>query len=345
MQKLWAPGSQRAPKSQEFLLEDDWLLLTSPKGQTAHQSLLTNLSAFFLPRFITNAHAVLTGWMSYHQLLTVGVEESDHLSEGTNTDADQCGSEVPQEYQTKSSVCHFSTTYQHVLPLPSEGLAPGTNGDDIGIVMSIVSSTFKGCFNALDVYLWLLPWLHSQAGARRPAFILQLEVQIVLNSSRRLPTRGRALTMVPTSAILSNIPFSSFDRGADSSVGLKSPHCSSLCDPKLFWFAATVECLLMQPNEGQCCTCQACLWVPPLPWEWAIAPATACSCHASDFWDQKSFIDLDSSWKRSLSRDSNLNYIFQDRMERSLCRKCVHQEAKESGKAKSFWCMAASDES
>ena len=57
MQKMWAPGSQRAPKSQEFLLEDDWLLLTSPKGQTAHQNLLTNLSAFFLPR---NAHAVLS---------------------------------------------------------------------------------------------------------------------------------------------------------------------------------------------------------------------------------------------------------------------------------------------
>ena len=169
--------------------------------------------------------------------------------------------------------------------------------------------------------------------------------QILLKSSRRLPTRGRALTIVPTSAILSNTPSSSFDRGADSSVGLKSPHRSLLCDPKLFWFAVAVECLLMQPNEGQCCTCQACLCVPPLPWEWAIAPATACSCHASDFWDQKSFIDLDSTWKRSLSRDSNLNYIFQDRMERSLCRKCVHQEAKESGKAKSFWCMAASDES
>ena len=50
MQKMWAPGSQRAPKSQEFLLEDDWLLLTSPKGQTAHQNLLTNLSAFFFAK-------------------------------------------------------------------------------------------------------------------------------------------------------------------------------------------------------------------------------------------------------------------------------------------------------
>ena len=60
MQKLWAPGSHRAPKSQEFLVEDDWLLLTSPKGQTAHQNLLTNLSAFFLPRFAINAHAVLS---------------------------------------------------------------------------------------------------------------------------------------------------------------------------------------------------------------------------------------------------------------------------------------------
>ena len=59
--------SQRVPKSQEFLEEDDWLLLMSPKGQTAHQNLLTNLSACFLPRFAINAHAIssdapFTGW-------------------------------------------------------------------------------------------------------------------------------------------------------------------------------------------------------------------------------------------------------------------------------------------
>ena len=172
MQKLWAPGSHRAPKSQEFLVEDDWLLLTSPKGQTANQSLLTNLSAFFLPRFVTNAHAVL----------------SDRVNVISSTFNCWCRVKWSPFRRDKhwrrsmrkrsTSVCHFSTTYQHVLPLPSEGLALGTNGDDIGIVMSIDSSTFKGCFNALDVYLWLLLWLHSQAGAGRPAFILQLEVQI-----------------------------------------------------------------------------------------------------------------------------------------------------------------------
>eukprot|EP00434_Breviolum_minutum_P036504 symbB.v1.2.032346.t1/scaffold3875.1/size48969/1 len=51
----------------EFLVEDDWMLLMSAKGQTAHQNLLTNPSAFFLPRFVINTHAVLsdtpfTGW-------------------------------------------------------------------------------------------------------------------------------------------------------------------------------------------------------------------------------------------------------------------------------------------
>ena len=42
MQKIWAPGSQRVPKSQEFLVEDEWLLLMSPKRQTAHQNVLIN---------------------------------------------------------------------------------------------------------------------------------------------------------------------------------------------------------------------------------------------------------------------------------------------------------------
>ena len=40
MQKMWAPGNQRVPKSQGFLVEDDWLPLMSPKGQTAHQRTL-----------------------------------------------------------------------------------------------------------------------------------------------------------------------------------------------------------------------------------------------------------------------------------------------------------------
>ena len=40
--------------------------------------------------------------------------------------------------------------------------------------------------------------------------------------------------MTPTCrAILSNIPFISFDRGVDSSVGLKNPHRRLSCDPKL----------------------------------------------------------------------------------------------------------------
>ena len=277
--------------------------------------------------------------MSYHHLLTVGVEESDRLSEGTNTDADQCGSEVPQEYQTKSSVCHFSTTYQHVLPLPSEGLALGTNGDEIGIVMSIDSSTFKGCFNALDVYLWLLLWLHSQAGDLLLFCSWKSKFQILLKSSRRLPTRGRALTMVPTSAILSNIPLSSFDRGADSSVGLKSPHRSLLCDPKLFWFAVAVECLLMQPNEGQCCTCQACLCVPPLL-------HVLDSCHASDFLRSKEFHRPRQHLKTKLIAWLQLKlHLSRQNGEEFMQKMCAPGSQRESGKAKSFWCMAASDES
>ena len=69
MQKMWAPGNQRVPKSPGFLEEDDWLLLTSPKGQTAHQDLSPfSAKMFFLSRwFVINAHAVLsdtpfTGW-------------------------------------------------------------------------------------------------------------------------------------------------------------------------------------------------------------------------------------------------------------------------------------------
>ena len=66
-QKRRGVYAENVSTRKEFLVEDDWLLLMSPKGQTAHQNLLTNPSAFFFPREEINAHAIssdtpFTGW-------------------------------------------------------------------------------------------------------------------------------------------------------------------------------------------------------------------------------------------------------------------------------------------
>ena len=49
-QKRRGVYAENVSTRKEFLVEDDWLLLMSPKGQTAHQNLLTNPSAFFFPK-------------------------------------------------------------------------------------------------------------------------------------------------------------------------------------------------------------------------------------------------------------------------------------------------------
>ena len=118
------------------------------------------------------------------------------------------------------------------------------------------------------------------------------------------------------------------DRIADSSVGLKIPYRGLLCDPKPYLI---------------CCR----RWIPASATKWRImlhlpgmlahAAAAMRAGHSSRLCTFFPCSRVSSYTPENVACCSTAIFIFQDGMERNLCRKCKNQEAKEPREVKSFW--------